>query len=80
VNNTQRLVTITKVVTLALAFSGGLSVLVQAGWQDWAKETDSFLKSTTGKDTASTVSSSLSNDEIAQCLKEVLDVEVKKAY
>ncbi len=78
-NNTQRLVTITKFVTLALAFSGVLSVSVQAGWQDWAKETDSFLKSTTGKDTASTVSSSLSNDEIAQGLKEAVDVGVKKA-
>ncbi len=84
-NKIQRLATNKKVVTLkvivthAIAFSILLSVSVQAGWQDWAKEADSFLKSTTGKDTASTVSTSLSNDEIAQGLKEALDVGVKKA-
>jgi len=50
-----------------------------AGWQDWAKGADKYLKSDSGKSTATSVSSSLSNDEIVQGLKEALDVGVKKA-
>lgn len=50
-----------------------------SGWQDWIKEADKVLKSTTGQDATSTMSSALSNDEITQGLKEALDVGVKKA-
>jgi len=58
---------------------GGFLTSAFSGWQDWIKEADSVLKSTTGKSTASNVSSSLSNDEISRGLKEALDVGVKKA-
>ncbi len=57
-------------ITITPAFSG---------WQDWLKDADTALKATTGKDTTSTMSSALSNDEITQGLKEALDVGVKKA-
>ena len=57
----------------------GYAATGQAGWQDWAKEADKFLKSETGQTAVSGVSSSLSNDEIARGLKEALDVGVKKA-
>ncbi len=50
-----------------------------AGWQDWAKEADKYLQSDSGQNAVSSVSSSLSNDEIVQGLKEALDVGVKKA-
>lgn len=50
-----------------------------SGWQDWVKEADSALKSTTGKSAASNATSALSNDEISRGLKEALDVGVKKA-
>lgn len=57
---------------------GGLNPAV-SGWQDWLKDADSVLKVTTGQDTSATVSTALSNDKIAQGLKEALDVGVKKA-
>ncbi|MDX2504412.1 MAG: DUF4197 domain-containing protein [Gammaproteobacteria bacterium] len=51
-----------------------------AGWQDWAKQADDLLKGTSGQEgAANTVSSSLSNTEISQGLKEALDLGVKKA-
>lgn len=56
-----------------------LSFPAGAGWQDWLKEADSILKSTTGKDTQQVVSSSLSESQIAQGLKQALDKGVKKA-
>ena len=58
---------------------GGFLTSAFSGWQDWVKEADSVLKSTTGKSTTSNVSSALSNDEISRGLKEALDVGVKKA-
>jgi len=67
------------IVPLSIAFSSLLSVSVQAGWQDWTKEAGQLLKSKTGQSAVSTASSSLSNDEITQGLKEALDVGVKKA-
>ncbi|MCW8929925.1 MAG: DUF4197 domain-containing protein, partial [Gammaproteobacteria bacterium] len=65
-------------MTLSVGFIGFYGSAF-SGWQDWVKEADSVLKSTTGKSTASNVSSALSNDEISQGLKEALDVGVKKA-
>ena len=55
-----------------------------AGWQDYIKDADSLLKSSTGKDSvskgsASNVSSVLSNDQVSNGLKEALDVGVKTA-
>ena len=57
----------------------GMSLPASAGWQDWLKEADNILKSTTGKDTQQVVTSSLSESQIAQGLKEALDKGVKKA-
>ena len=57
----------------------GMSLPALAGWQDWLKEADNILKSTTGKDTQQVVTSSLSESQIAQGLKEALDKGVKKA-
>ena len=68
----------TLMVILFIGF-GGFFTAAFSGWQDWVKEADSMLKSTTGKSTASNVSSALSNDEISRGLKEALDVGVKKA-
>ena len=70
------------VVTLFIGF-GSFYHSAFSGWQDWAKEADSAVKSVTGKSATSTISSSasstLSNDEIAKGLKEALDVGVKKS-
>ncbi|MCU7940269.1 MAG: DUF4197 domain-containing protein [gamma proteobacterium symbiont of Bathyaustriella thionipta] len=63
----------------ALLSVGGLNTPAYSGWQDWVKEADKVLQSTTGQDSRSTVTSALSNDEITQGLKEALDVGVKKA-
>ena len=65
-------------MSLLVAMGGSITPAF-SGWQDWLKEADSALKTTTGKDTSSTMSSALSNDEITQGLKEALDVGVKKA-
>ncbi len=66
-------------ITALVSASLGFINPAVSGWQDWIKEADSVLKSTTGQDTSSTVSSALSNDEIAKGLKEALDIGVKKA-
>jgi len=65
-------------VTVLIGFVGSYHSAF-SGWQDWVKEADSVLKTTTGKSTTSNVSSALSNDEIARGLKEALDVGVKKS-
>ena len=65
-------------VTLFIGLGGSYHSAF-SGWQDWVKEADSVLKTTTGKSTTSNVSSALSNDEIAKGLKEALDVGVKKS-
>jgi hypothetical protein len=62
-----------------IAISAATFNTAYSGWQDWVKDADAVLKSTTGKDTSATMSSALSNDQIAQGLKEALDVGVKKA-
>lgn len=50
-----------------------------AGWQDLLKEADSLIKGTTETSQGSSATSSLSNQQIAQGLKEALNVGVKKA-
>lgn len=56
-----------------------LSMSVNAGWQDWLKEADEIIKSQSGNTGQSVLSSSLSESQIAQGLKEALQVGVKKA-
>jgi len=70
-----------KQILIAILFVslGGSFNSAFSGWQDWMKEADSVLKSTTGKSATSNISSTLSNDEITQGLKEALDIGVKKA-
>jgi len=58
---------------------GGFFNSAVSGWQDWLKQADSVLQSTTGNSTTSTMVSALSNDEIAMGLKQALDIGVKKA-
>ncbi|MCU7800240.1 MAG: DUF4197 domain-containing protein [gamma proteobacterium symbiont of Lucinoma myriamae] len=70
----KQLLTLSVIVAM-----GGMMSPAFSGWQDWVKEADKVLKTTTGQDTTSTMSSALSNDEISQGLKEALDVGVKKA-
>ena len=65
-------------VTLFISLTGSFNSAF-SGWQDWMKEADSVLKSTTGKSATSNITSTLSNDEITQGLKEALDIGVKKA-
>jgi len=57
----------------------GLSSLATAGWQDMLKDADQFLKSSTGQDSKSIATSSLSNSDISKGLKEALDIGVKKS-
>ena len=52
---------------------------VHAGWQDWLKEADTIIKSTSEKRTTSDYSTSLSETKIAQGLKEALEKGVKVA-
>ncbi|MCK5649254.1 MAG: DUF4197 domain-containing protein [Gammaproteobacteria bacterium] len=66
------------VISLLMGFAGFYNSAF-SGWQDWVKEADSVLKSTTGKSSTATMTSALSNDEIANGLKEALDIGVKKA-
>lgn len=66
------------VCSVLVTMSGMISPAFSA-WQDWVKDADTVLKSSTGQDAASTMSSALSNDKISQGLKEALDVGVKKA-
>lgn len=65
-------------LTLFAGLTGFFNPAV-SGWQDWVKEADSVMKSATGEGASSTVASSLSNDKVAEGLKEALDVGVKKA-
>jgi len=67
---------------IVLSFVAASSVMVSpafSGWQDLMQDADKMLKSTTGQDGSSLASSSLSNSEITEGLKEALDVGVKKA-
>jgi len=67
---------------IVLSFIAASSVMVSpafSGWQDVLKDADKMLKSTTGQDSSSIASSSLSNSEITKGLKEALDIGVKKA-
>ncbi len=66
------------IISLLMGFAGFYNSAF-SGWQDWVKEADSVLKSTTGKSSTATMTSALSNDEIANGLKEALDIGVKKA-
>jgi len=65
-------------ITLFVGF-GSFYNSAFSGWQDWVKEADSVIKTTTGKSSTATMTSALSNDEIANGLKEALDIGVKKA-
>lgn len=50
-----------------------------AGWQDLLKDADSLIKSSTGSSQSSAMTGSLSNQQIAQGLKEALNVGVDTA-
>ena len=67
-------------ITISLVLSASFfTASSSAGWQDWVKEADTFLKSSSGQGSTTDVVSSLSNKQISQGLKEALDVGVKKA-
>ncbi|MCP3852692.1 MAG: DUF4197 domain-containing protein [Gammaproteobacteria bacterium] len=69
-----------QLLSLSIIISlSGISSLTLAGWQDMLKDADQLLKSSTGQDSKSIASSSLSNSEITKGLKEALDVGVKKS-
>ncbi len=70
----RKILAATLFLGLGVSFSSAYS-----GWQDWLKDADSVLKSTTGNDTSSVAASALSNDEITRGLKEALDVGINKA-
>ena len=70
----KQLLTISVLVAM-----GGIISPAYSGWQDWVKDADNVLKSTTGQDSTSVAASALSNDEITRGLKEALDVGVKKS-
>ena len=68
------------VIVISALLSGSLLVSSGfAGWQDLLKEADSLLKSSSGTTESTGAASSLSNQQIAQGLKEALNVGVKKA-
>jgi hypothetical protein len=67
------------VVGLLVLGAVSITLPVSAGWQDWVKEADSYIKSTTGKDSRTVLTSTLSDSQIAEGLKEALDSGVKKA-
>ena len=67
-------------ITISLVLSASFFTASSfAGWQDWVKEADTLLKSSSGQGSTTDVVSSLSNKQISQGLKEALDVGVKKA-
>ncbi len=70
----RKILAVTLFLGLGVSFSSAYS-----GWQDWLKDADSVLKSTTGSDTSTMATSAMSNDEVTRGLKEALDVGVKKA-
>jgi len=71
----RRLITISLLVGLSCTVSPGF-----AGWQDWAKQAEDVIKSSSGQESVtSAATSSLSNSQISSGLKEALDIGVKKA-
>jgi len=67
--------TISALLLLVILFSNSSF----ASWQDMLKDADKVLKSSTGKSVSANAGSILSNDQIAQGLKEALDIGVKTA-
>ncbi len=66
------------IISLFIGLGGFFNSAI-SGWQDWVKDADSVLKSTTGKGATANMTSALSNDEISNGLKEALNLGVKKA-